>query len=105
MIEAYNIKKTDPLWKYSNPITAQNKAYSYLGSDATLYKSTREGKKYMVKNPQGRWVHFGQLGYEDFNKHKSRLRRRAYLNRATKITGDWKKDKYSPNNLSINILW
>lgn len=32
-------------------------------------------------------------------------KRNAYLSRATKIRGDWKKDRYSPNSLAIQILW
>ncbi len=39
-------------------------------------------------------------------KHKDDSRRRRYLQRATKIKGNWKDNKYSPNNLSIiHILW
>ena len=48
---------------------------------------------------------FEQWGYEDYTKHKDDDRRQRYLARATKIKGDWKEDKYSPNNLSIHILW
>ena len=32
-------------------------------------------------------------------------RRRLYKKRALNIKGEWKKNKISPNNLSINILW
>jgi hypothetical protein len=32
-------------------------------------------------------------------------KRKAYLARATKIQGDWKENKVSPNNLAIHILW
>ena len=52
-----------------------------------------------------KWINFGQLGYEDFTKHKDNERRDRYLKRATHIKGNWKNDKYSPNNLSIHILW
>jgi len=45
------------------------------------------------------------MGYEDFTKHKDEERRQQYLSRATNIKGNWKKNKYSPNNLAINILW
>ena len=34
-----------------------------------------------------------------------RNRQQKYLNRSSKIKGEWKNDKYSPNNLSMNILW
>ena len=87
---------------FSNPDEAQQKAQLY-GVD--LYFSTRKNKKYMVLAPTGKWVHFGQLGYEDFTKHHDLGRRDAYLRRATKIKGDWKRDKFSPNNLAIHILW
>jgi hypothetical protein len=45
------------------------------------------------------------MGYEDFTKHKDEERRQQYLSRATNIKGNWKKNKYSPKNLAINILW
>jgi hypothetical protein len=81
------------------------KAKNYLGSDVKIKPSTRKSKKFMVENPKGKMVHFGAKGYDDFTKHKDDTRRQNYLSRATKIKGDWKKDKYSPNNLAINILW
>ena len=62
-------------------------------------------KKYMITTPHGNIVHFGQMGYEDFTKHKNKTRRKNYLTRSRKIKGDWKKNKYSPNNLSIHLLW
>ena len=93
------------LKNYSNPVIAKQNAKEYLGNDVRLYLSTRKDKKYMVLNDNGKYIHFGQIGYEDFTKHKDLKRRDAYLKRATKIKGNWKSDKYSPNNLSINILW
>ena len=60
----------------------------------------------MVKNPENnKWVHFGGFEYEDFTKHKDTQRRDRYLKRATNIKGNWKNNKYSANNLSINLLW
>ena len=81
------------------------KAKKYLGTDVNIKPSTRKDKKFMVENPKGKMVHFGAKGYDDYTKHKDDTRRQNYLSRATKIKGDWKKDKYSPNNLAINILW
>lgn len=75
------------------------------GDDAEIYFSTAKGKKFAVRTPDGRVVNFGQKGYVDFTKHQDEQRRENYLNRATKIKGDWRSDKYSPNNLAINILW
>jgi hypothetical protein len=94
------------LLKYSNPVEAQKKAIEYLGKDALLYTSTNSKKKYSIYDPnKKRFVNFGAMGYEDFTLSKDDERRRRYLARATKIKGNWKDDKYSPNNLAINILW
>lgn len=38
-------------------------------------------------------------------KGEANLHRQKYLNRATKIKGNWEDNKISPNNLAINILW
>ena len=50
-------------------------------------------------------IHFGQLGYEDYTKHNDEKRRERYLKRTANIRGDWKENKFSPNNLSRNLLW
>ena len=97
---------TNVLKRYSNFAQAQKQAYKWLGVHGKIYRSTRKEKKYMVKDPKlNKWVHFGQMGYEDYTKHKDKERRRNYLTRATNIAGDWKKNKYSANNLAIHILW
>ncbi len=94
------------LEQYSNMEEAQRKAVKYLGKGVELKISDRKDKKYMVLDPSTqKMVYFGQMGYEDFTKHKNLERRKKYLSRATKIKGDWKKNKYSPNNLAIHILW
>lgn len=99
-------KFTKQIWKYTNPKIAQKKAYKYLGKTAKLYPSRRHQKKYEICDPiLKKWVHFGQLGYEDYTKHKNKSRRNNYLKRTSKIRGNWKQNKYSPNNLSRNILW
>jgi hypothetical protein len=91
---------------YSNPKIVQSKAKKYLGKDTLIQLSNKKDKKYMVYDPNTeKMIHFGQNGYEDFTKHKDENRRQRYLNRATKIKGNWKDNKYSPNNLSIHLLW
>jgi hypothetical protein len=95
-------KKT--LSKYSNHIQAQKMAYKYLGKTAKLYPATNSQKKYAIWH-DGKWINFGQMGYEDYTKHHNKTRRKNYLTRSGKIRGNWKQDKYSPNNLSRNILW
>ncbi len=59
----------------------------------------------MVLTPENKYVHFGDSRYEDFTQHKDKDRQQKYLNRSSKIKGNWKDNKCSPNNLSINILW
>lgn len=89
---------------FSNPIEAERKAKLYLGKNAKLLLSSRKDKKYMIIH-NGKKIHFGAMGYEDFTKHKDKERRDAYLKRAMGIKGNWKDNKYSPNNLAIHILW
>lgn len=105
MIYAVDIPREDRLRKYSDPEKAQEKTEKYLGKGKKLYKSFRTGKKYMVLDNNGDWIHFGAMGYEDFTRHQDKERRRRYRARASKIKGKWKKNKFSPNNLSIHILW
>lgn len=93
------------LLRYSTPKIAQKQAYRYLGKSALLFPSTRKNKKYMVQNTKKHWVHFGQLGYADYTKHRDIKRRKNYITRATNIRGNWKQDPYSANNLAIHVLW
>ena len=78
---------------------------SRLLYNETVEQSTRKNKKYMILNDDNKYIHFGDSRYEDQTKHQDKERLKNYLSRATKIKGNWKKDKYSPNNLSINLLW
>ena len=78
---------------------------AYLGPTVKLYPSTRKGKKWMIQTPDGKKVHFGASGYEDFTQHQDKERQRLYLLRSGKIQGNWRDDKYSPNMLSREILW
>lgn len=72
--------------------------------------------KLMYESPDG-LVHFGNPNYYDYIIYSwlesqgevepgtADERRRLYRARATKIKGDWEKNKYSPNNMAINVLW
>ena len=60
----------------------------------------------MLLNPEtNKFVHFGSLAYEDFTKHQDLQRQKNYIKRATHIKGNWRTDKYSPNHLSMYLLW
>jgi hypothetical protein len=97
---------TKKLRKYSNPEKAQKMAYKYLGKTAKLYPANNPIKKYKIYDPKKcKWINFGQIGYEDFTKHNNKTRRHNYLTRTKNMRGNWRKNPYSANNLSRNILW
>lgn len=98
--------KENEIVKYSNLNNVYNNAIKYLGDNVNIKLSTRKNKKFMVLNPNtNKWVHFGEMQYLDFTKTQNEMKRNNYLSRALRIKGEWKNNKYSPNNLSINILW
>ena len=78
---------------------------SKLIYNKSVEPSTRKNKKYMILNDENKYIHFGDSRYTDYTVHNDLERRKRYLSRASKIRGEWKKDKYSPNNLSQNLLW
>jgi DNA-directed RNA polymerase beta subunit len=57
-----------------------------------------------IETPEGHKVNFGS-NMEDFTKHNDEQRRQNYLKRSAGIRGNWKENKYSPNNLSRSLLW
>ena len=83
-------------------------------------KSTKKDKKYMVKTPSGRWIHFGARGMEQFKDstglglyskfdHGDKERQRRYLARAKGIKNKkgelTYKDPESANYYSVKYLW
>ena len=54
-----------------------------------LKKSTKPGKKYMVKI-EGKTVHFGAKGMSDYTKHKDKERMKRYITRHKKRE-NWNK--------------
>ena len=94
------------LYAFSSPRQAQKMAYKYLGKTAKLYPANKPLKKYRICDPKlGQWINFGQMGYQDFTRHKNKIRRHNYLTRTAGMLGNWKRNKYSANNLSREILW
>lgn len=98
-------KKRIELYKYSNPNEVFKKAdevFDDMSFDIDI--STRKNKKYRIRGnfTDGEWVHFGQMGYEDFTKHRDENRRDAFLKRNVK----WANANYnSPAFLSYVLLW
>jgi len=97
--------KYDELIKYSNPQRVYKNVKEYFGKDVKIYISNKPTKKYMLQDPTGKWVHFGQMGFQDFTKHNDKERQYRYLRRSMGIKGDWYKNPYSPNMLAMNLLW
>ena len=94
------MSKLNELKKYSNPETVMMKARD-MGLN-TIQVSTRKDKKYMVYGSNKKLVHFGQMGYEDYTKHKDNKRRDNFRKRNIK----WAyAPKYSPAWLSFYLLW
>jgi hypothetical protein len=100
--------KEKELYLYSNPDIVKKKADFIYGPESNLKISTRKNKKYMIYDYyNNRWVHFGQMDppMEDFTKHKDNERRMRYLKRAMNIKGNWRNNNFSPNMLSVVLLW
>lgn len=97
--------KIEELLQYSNPERVAKNSMNYFNKYVPVYPSFQSAKKYMIKKPDGKFVHFGQMGYLDFTKHLDKKRQYNYLKRAMKIRGNWFNDIYSPNSLAIHLLW
>lgn len=96
------MSKATKIQQYSNLDEVERNARKYLGNNVNLQVSTRKDKKYMIRDPQGKIIHFGQMGYEDLTKHKDEKRRALFKKRNNK----WKDSpKYSPAWLSYHLLW
>ena len=88
---------------YTNPKIVFTKAKKIYGKDVNIKLSDKSNKKYMMLNPNtNKWFYFGQMGYEDFTKHKDNLRRERFKKRNHK----WASyDKYTPSYASFYLLW
>jgi hypothetical protein len=87
---------------------AANKA----GYDGRALEFANDGEhKLMIYDDKGNAVKFGKAGMMDFilwthsNPSVAKARRENYLKRSGAIKGDWKKNKFSANNLARNIIW
>ncbi len=95
----------EKICKVSNPKMVLKQLEKYYGDEVDLYLSTSKNKKYMVFDEDGKKVHFGSIIHEDHTKHKDKKRRLNYLKRASNIKGNWRQNPFSPNMLSIILLW
>lgn len=90
--------------KISDPAKVAANFKKYKGSDdAVLKLSEKPDKKYKIIH-DGKTIHIGST-MPDFTRTGDVAKQKSYLARAKGIKGDWKRDKYSKNNLAINLLW
>jgi len=99
--------------EYLNIVNNKAKYFKY----SHIYFSDDNKHKLMIIDPLGHKIKFGSSINNDFIIYKllekkgqypkgtADKRRHSYLSRATNIKGEWKKNKYSKNNLAIHILW
>jgi len=99
------MNKEQQIKMYSNPKKVLKNLHELFPNEDFEFKiSTRKDKKYMVKGEftNNKWVHFGQMGYEDYTHHKDEIRRDKF------ITRNWKWGDRPPNTpsyLSFHVLW
>jgi hypothetical protein len=98
-----NQEKFNELLKVSDPEEVDRRAIEYYGRPT--YLSTRKYKKYMIHDDWGKWHHFGDIRYQDGTYHKNMERIIRYKKRMMGVKGNWRNDKYSPNWLSLRLLW
>ena len=86
---------------YSDPIEVERRAKEIFSNDVILAKSNRKDKKYKIYL-NGKWINFGQMGYEDYTRHQDEKRRANFRNRNKR----WSKMNYdTPGFLSYYLLW
>jgi len=85
---------------YTNSVLAS--LHHFYGNHVELYRSTRKDKKFMIRDPNGKFVHFGQKGYEDWHEHRDPVRQEQFLKRNQK----WKHaPMWTPSHLAYWVLW
>jgi hypothetical protein len=87
------------IYDFSNPELVFKRA-KVLGIDH-IELSTRKDKKYKVWDGN-KWVHFGQMFWEDYTKHKDKRRRELFRIRNHK----WATNpKWTASWLAYHLLW
>ena len=79
-----------------------NSLHKFYGEDVDLYFSSKKDKKFMVQDPNGKWIHFGQKGFQDWHSHKDPIRRERFRNRNKKWANS---EKWTPAHLAYYVLW
>lgn len=87
------------VYDYSDPEKVFKRA-KVLGIDK-IEISNRKDKKYRVWDGD-QWIHFGQMGYEDYTKNRDKHRRNLFRTRNAKWAD---ADPMTPAFLSYYLLW
>jgi hypothetical protein len=93
-------------------LDAARRAAKKAGYDPKAVEfSDNDKHKLMVRTPEGRVKRFGAVGNGDFiiwsaiDKKTAAQKRDTFRKSHGAMKGNWRADKFSPNNLAINILW
>lgn len=100
---------------YLSEIKKKAKGYGY---DPKAVSFAENGiHKIEMKTPQGQTVRFGRMKYNDFliwshleelgeaPKGSAKVKQNRFVKSHSAMKGDWKDNDYSPNWLSIRLLW
>lgn len=97
------MNKNIEILKYSNPNIVTKNAKKLFGDNVIIALSTRKNKKYMILDPNtNKFIHFGQMRYQDYTKHQDKLRRNRFRQRNKHWDFTY---VYSPAYLSYVLLW
>jgi hypothetical protein len=94
------------------------KSYAGLHGYEPKYLSLATDNKHKLRYKHGnKHIQFGSTnnldyiiltfleGIDELTEDVAFSRRHQYLKRSEGIKGDWKEDKFSPNNLARKIIW
>ena len=96
------MNKQTQILEVSDPQKVRKLAHLLLGENTEILLSTIKNKKYMVQNPNGKMIHFGDMRYEDYTKHKD-IKRRERFRQRNKY---WESSYFwTPAYLSWYLLW
>jgi hypothetical protein len=96
---------------------ARSKARTYGVSASRLQFSDDATHKLMITDDAGTMTRFGAVGYGDYILYKqlervgkvedgtAQKKRSTFQTSHRAISGNWKSNKYSANNLALHILW
>lgn len=97
------MSKLEQIFPYSDPNIVFARAKKLYGRDVKIEYSTRKNKKYQIYDPNKRvWIHFGQIGYQDYTKTGNEIQRLKFQMRNHRFAS---APKYSPAFASYFLLW